>query len=139
MDRMSKSKTTNIVFLIIGIALILAFLTLDFSKNIEGLFLGIGAGIMGMSISNLVAILYYKKNPDKSILEEIEYLDERNILIRYRAKAIVGDIIQWAIIIVAYISIIIKSELWITLCFIATFVVKKLLEFYFMNKYQKEI
>jgi len=139
MNRISKSKKVNIVFLIMGIALILIFLIGDFPKNINGLFLGIGAGIIGMSISNLVAIFYFKNNPDKAIIEEIEYSDERNVLIRYRAKATVGDIIQWTIIIAAYISIVMKSELWVTLCLVAVFVWKKILEFYFINKYQKEI
>ena len=139
MKVITKSRFWNIVFLINGSVLMLIVLIWDFSKNNEGIFLGIGAGLFGMSMANLLSIFYLNRNPEKSVLEEIEYYDERNQLIRYKAKAAVSDMIQWIIIGIAYITIFLGGELWITLGFIGLFLLKNFVELYLMSKYQNEI
>ena len=70
---------------------------------------------------------------------EIEFSDERNTMIRNKAKAKVGDIIQWLIMGIAYITIVIDAPLWVTLVVIGVFLLKNELEVYFMNKFQKEL
>ena len=51
----------------------------------------------------------------------------------------VADIIQWFIMGIAYITILISASLWVTLTVVGVFLLKYVLELYFMNKYQKEL
>lgn len=60
-------------------------------------------------------------------------------MIRNKAKAKVGDIIQWLIMGIAYITIVIDAPLWVTLVVVGVFLLKNVLEVYFMNKFQKEL
>lgn len=60
-------------------------------------------------------------------------------MIRYKAKAKVGDIIQWLIMGIEYITIVIDAPLWVTLVVGGVFLLKNALEVYFMNKFQKEL
>ena len=43
---------------------------------------------------------------------KIELQDERNILIRQKAKAKSADIIQWLMMIIAYFAIFANAPLW---------------------------
>ena len=60
-------------------------------------------------------------------------------MIRNKAKAKVGDITQWLIMGIAYITIVIDAPLWVTLVVVGVFLLKNALEVYFMNKFQKEL
>ena len=137
-----KKKVINIGFLIFGIALFIfggVLLKGDEVKSINGICIGIGASLFGMSISNLFMINFNKKQPDELKQSEIEFSDERNTMIRNKAKAKVADIIQWFIMGIAYITILISASLWVTLTVVGVFLLKYVLELYFMNKYQKEL
>ena len=137
-----KKKVINIGFLIFGIALFIfggVLLKGDEVKSINGICIGIGASLFGMSISNLCMINFNKKHPDELKQSEIEFSDERNTMIRNKAKAKVADIIQWFIMGIAYITILISASLWVTLTVVGVFLLKYVLELYFMNKYQKEL
>lgn len=137
-----NKKVTNISLLIFGAVLFTVggiFLKGDEVKSINGVCIGIGASIFGMSISNLWMINFNKKHPNELKQSEIEFSDERNTLIRNKAKAKVADIIQWFIMGIAYITILIKTSLWVTLIVTGVFLLKYVLEMYFVNKYQKEL
>ena len=137
-----KKKVINISFLIFGIALFIfggVFLKRNDVKSISGICIGIGASLFGMSVSNLWMINFNKKHPDELKQSEIEFSDERNTMIRNKAKAKVADIIQWFIMGIAYITILISASLWVTLTVVGVFLLKYVLELYFMNKYQKEL
>ena len=103
------------------------------------LFLGIGASLFGLGVSSFWFNNFCKKNPDELKQSEIEFSDERNTMIRNKAKAKVGDIIQWLIMGIAYITIVIDAPLWVTLVVVGVFLLKNALEVYFMNKFQKEL
>ncbi|MCI6275387.1 MAG: hypothetical protein MR639_01345 [Clostridium sp.] len=70
---------------------------------------------------------------------EIDYKDERNEMIRNKAKAKCSDIIQWTIMIVAWITIFADFPLWITLTLVGVFILKSILDLYLMNKYNNEM
>lgn len=70
---------------------------------------------------------------------EIDYKDERNEMIRNKAKAKCYDIIQWTIMIVAWITIFADFPLWITLTLVGVFILKSILDLYLMNKYNNEM
>lgn len=138
---MRSNRKLNIFLLILGIILIILSITVikseDF-KSLDGVCIGIGAGLFGMSLSNLWMGNFYKKHPEDMKEAEIEAKDERNIFIRNKAKAVSGDIIHWMIIGLAYLSIVAEVPLWITISIIGVFILKSVLDFYFMCKYQKE-
>ena len=122
---MLKKKSFYIMTLIIGIVLFCSSFLLrgEELKTISGILIGIGAGLIGMSIVNLWMKGFEEKNPELVKENEIEFKDERNVMIRYRAKAKAGDIIQWFI-------------MGIT---VGGFVLYHIICLYYMNKYQKEM
>ncbi|MBE6023880.1 MAG: hypothetical protein E7231_11745 [Cellulosilyticum sp.] len=138
---MLKKKSFYVMTLMIGIALLcLSFLFRgEELKAISGVLIGLGAGLFGMSIANLWMKRFEEKNPDIMKDNEIEFKDERNTIIRYRAKAKAGEIIQWFIVGIAYLLIIIDAPLWTILITIGGFVLYHIIALYYMNKYQKEM
>lgn len=141
---MLKKKSFYIGTLVLGICLLIIALLLFFIigeelKSITGVCLGIGSGLSGMSIANLLMKRIESKNPVMRKQNEIDYNDERNAFIRYKAKSKVANIMKWCIIGIAYITILINTHLWLTLVIVGVFVLQSILVVYFTNKYQKEI
>lgn len=108
-------------------------------KAIAGLCLGLGAGLLGVSSSNFVNMEYLEKHPEVRKQARIESADERNQMINQMAKAKTLDIIQWFIIGIAYLTILIGSPVWVTLICIGVFVLKFILEWTFIVKYQRTL
>ena len=108
-------------------------------KVLSGSLIGIGAGLVGMSVSKLVMGRMEHKHPELAKQNEIELQDERNTMIRNRAKARAGDITQWLIMGIAWLTIVISAPLWVTLVVVGVFLVYNVIGLYLMNKYQKEM
>jgi purine-cytosine permease-like protein len=140
---MLKKRSYYVILLIVGIGLIGIALLLrmypNIPKSVGGVCIGVGGGLFGMSISNLYMKRLEDKKPDIRKQKEIELSDERNTIIRNKAKAKAGDITQWFIMGIAYVTILINASMWVTLVVIGVFSLKCTLEAYFMNKYQKEM
>lgn len=138
---MKMKRSFYFATLITGICCIIAslFFKSEEVKLISGLLIGIGAGLSGMSVANLVMKHLERKNPELEKQAEIEYKDERNTMIRNRAKAKAGNITQWLIMGIAYITIIVSTPLWVTLTVIVVFLIYNAIVIYLMNKYQKEM
>lgn len=137
-----KKKTFYIILMIIGVILIafsFVFANNEDYKTLNGAFLGIGAGGIGLSVSNLLMIFWYDKHPNELKLAEIDVHDERNEIIRNKAKAKCSDIIQWTVMAVAWITIFADFPLWSTLLLVAVFLFKNILELILMNQYNKEM
>jgi ABC-type bacteriocin/lantibiotic exporter with double-glycine peptidase domain len=140
---MLRKKSFYVITLLVGVALLGAALVLrmfpEVPKSVGGVCIGIGAGLFGMSVSNLYMKHLEKTDPKIVKKNEIEYTDERNTMIRNVAKAKAGDIIQWFIMGIAYLTILIGTSLWITLVVVGVFLLRYLLEIYFTSKYQHEM
>lgn len=138
---MLKKKSFYVITLVIGIVLLFSSSLFkgEELKSISGVLIGIGAGLFGMSIANLWMKGFEEKNPDIMKENEIEFKDERNTMIRYRAKAKAGDIIQWFIMAIAYVLITIDAPLWVILITVGGFLLYNMIALYYMNKYQKEM
>lgn len=140
---MLKKKSYYIILLLAGIVLLAIALILrmypNIPKSVGGVCIGVGAGLFGMSISNLYLKRLEKKEPQLTKQKEIDLSDERNITIRNRAKAKAGDITQWLVMGIAYVTILIDAPMWVTLVVVGVFLLKYILEMYFINKYQKEM
>lgn len=106
-------------------------------KNIAGICIGIGAGLFGMSISDLIMNNMEEKNPELAKQNAIELKDERNTMIRNRAKAKAEDITHWLTLAIAYVSILLNGPLWVVLLVVLVFVLYHIMGLYFMGKYQK--
>ena len=138
---MLKKWSFYILMLIIGICCIgTSFFFNDATmKPVAGSLIGIGAGLIGMSLANLVMKQMERKNPTLEKQSQIDYYDERNTMIRNRAKAKAGDITQWLIMGIAYITILISAPLWVTLVVVIVFLIYHFIGLYLINKYQKEM
>lgn len=135
---MQKKSTFYITALIISVIMIILSQFVELNSH-SGILLGTGAGVIGASIAKLYFINLEKKNPDIAKENEIELQDERNILILQRAKAKSADIIQWLIMLIAYLEIFVNAPLWIILLTISVFVLYNIIQAYYINKFNKEM
>jgi len=137
---MKKLWDAGMLWALVGLVLLVSGLVLpewmDLSKSVGGVLLGVGICLMvyGACWRSKEKL---EEEPEKYRQEMIEYEDERNTMIRNKAKARVGDIIQWFIMGIAYLTILIGASLWVTLAVVGVFVLKTLLEIYYMNKFAK--
>ena len=135
---MQKKSTFYITALIISVIMIILSQFVELNSH-SGILLGTGAGVIGASIAKLYSINLEKKNPDMIKENEIELQDERNVLIRQRAKAKSADITQWLIMIIAYLEIFVNAPLWIILLTVGIFVLYNIIQIYYINKFNKEM
>ena len=138
---MKKSGTGFLLLIILGVAVAVTRLLPDgiLPKQVAGVMLGIGAGLAGMSLSNYLVWNTERKNPAMMKQAEIERRDERNEVIRSRAKAKAGDITKWVVMALAYVSIVLSAPLWVTLVIVGVFLFYEFTCLYFYGKYQKEM
>ncbi len=138
---MTSKKTLYIITLVLGLVLVgvSLFVSGEELKILSGVLIGIGAGLFGMSIAQLYMVRWEEKNPELTKQNQIELKDERNTLIRSKAKAQAGDITQWFIVGLAFITIIIEAPLWVTLVTIGVYLLYNILSLYLISRYQKEM
>lgn len=138
---MLKKKSFYVMTLLIGILLLIGGILAKNAevRNLAGVLTGVGAGLIGMSGANLWMRWFEAKNPEVMRENEIEFKDERNTMIRNRAKAKAGDLIQWLIMGLAYVMIIIDAPLWVVLVTVGVFLLYNVISVYYMNKYQNEM
>lgn len=126
------------ILAVIGVCLFFSAL-LPFPDNIGGMLCGSGSGLAAIGLCNLLMLRQEKKHPEQRRRNEIEVNDERNVTIRNRAKAVSGEVLQWAVMAFAWLSIGWGAPLWITLAAVGVFLAKSFLELYLMERYQKEM
>ena len=129
------------IFLLCGIALMALSLVLAWriSDAGGGTLMGGGAGALGYCGSNLMVLRRAQKDPAAMRRAEIEAKDERNVAIRRRAQAVSGEVLQWAVMGAAFVSIGLDAPLWVTLTAVGVFLAKCVLELWLMVRYQREM
>ena len=135
---MQKKSMFYIMAITISVLMIILSQFVELNSH-SGILLGTGAGVIGASIAKLYTINLEKKNPDMIKENKIELQDERNVLIRQRAKAKSADITQWLIMIIAYLEIFVNAPLWIILLTVGIFVLYNIIQIYYINKFNKEM
>ena len=135
---MRKKSTFYVMAITISVIMIILSQFVELNTH-TGILLGNGAGAIGASIAKLYSINLEKKNPDMIKENEIELQDERNVLIRQRAKAKSADITQWLIMVIAYLEIFVNAPLWIILLTVGIFVLYNIIQIYYVNKFNKEM
>lgn len=139
---MKGKKALYIALVIAGVCLATAALILREARvpdSVGGALMGSGSGLAAMGLAQLLTLRAERKDPVQARKKEIEVHDERNVAIRRRAKALSGDVLQWAVIVASWVSLGFDAPLWVTLAAIATFVAKSALEVYLVVRYQREM
>lgn len=138
---MSKKKSIYVFLLVAAFVMLVisVFLQGEKLKPISGVLIGLGAGLVGLSVSNLLRIRLEQKNPKIAKQNEIEFQDERNTMIRYKSKAKAGDISQWLILCISFVTILARMKLWLTLSIIGIFLLQSVIELYYASKYSKQM
>ena len=139
---MKGKKTLYLALVIVGLCLVVAALILREAKvpdSVGGALMGSGSGLAAMGLAQLLTLWAERKDPVQARKKEIEVHDERNVAIRRRAKALSGDVLQWAVLAAAWVSIGFGAPLWVTLAAVVVFVLKSALEIYLIVRYQREM
>lgn len=108
-------------------------------RIISGVCIGAGAMLFSVSVNKLYRFSYEKEFPGEARKEQIELSDERNVQIRSLAKAKTSDISRWAVIALAWVNFLVRGSLWITLILIGIFTLIYILEWYYTDKYRREM
>lgn len=129
---------------LIGIGLSLALLALVLQHfhapdSLGGMLMGSGSGLAAMGLAQLLSLRQEQKDPALRKQNEIARTDDRNVAIRNRAKALSGDMLQWFLMAVAWVSIGFGSPLWMPLAAITVFVLKSVLDVCLIVRYQREM
>ncbi len=138
---MMKKTLFFLVIGILGLVLIVCAIVLHgkVASAVDGTLMGIGAGLTGMGISMYSFFRWEKKDPARWRQYEIESKDERNIIIKLRAKSVAGDVLQWTVMAAAWAAIFFDAPLWTVLTAVGIFLSKTILEMCLMARYQKEM
>ncbi len=138
---MLKKRVFWIIGIVMGIILATLglFINSEAFKTVSGICIGIGSGLFGLSMAQLYMIRYEQKKPDFVKRNEIEYKDERSVMIRHKAKAMAGDILHWVIMGIAWVNLLVGGPLWMTLVCVTLFITYSFLGLYLMTKYDQEL
>ena len=105
----------------------------------SGVLIGVGAGIIGAALSGLLTLRWERRDPALARQNEIAARDERTAAIRSRAKARAGDILQWCVMGLAWLSILADAPLWLTLAAVGAFLLYSILSLAFMIRLEREM
>ena len=139
---MKGKKALYIALVIAGVCLAAAALILREARvpdSVGGALMGSGSGLAAMGLAQLLTLRAERKDPVQARKKEIEVHDERNVAIRRRAKALSGDVLQWAVIAVAWASLGFDAPLWVPMAAVGIFVLKSVLEFCLTVRYQRQM
>ena len=130
--------------LAMGICGILILLTAFALKGIlpnkaGGILFGLGSMLAALGCVRFLLGRFEERNPGQARMNEIEAKDERNEAIRCRAQAGAGTVLQWAVMGIAWISILTDGPLWVTLAAVGAFGAKALLEFALAEYYRRRM
>lgn len=142
---MKNKKSVWVIGLIVGIVVnfIGMMLGIEHGGNIRSIYGALlfgGTCLYSLSINRISRISYEREFPNLVEKEKIEYRDERNAAIRNRAKAKSVDIIQWCILFIAALVFLVSDcPIWIVFVLVGLYFLKSGIEWYYTNKYQKEM
>ncbi|MCI9121249.1 MAG: hypothetical protein HFG00_06980 [Oscillibacter sp.] len=136
---MKRKKTLYLALVMLGLCLAAAALTLRdtiLSVSMAGALMG---SMTGIGLKQLLTLRLDSKDPAQARRKAIKDNDERNVAIRRRAKALSGDVLQWAVIAVAWASLGFDAPLWVPMAAVGIFVLKSVLEFCLTVRYQRQM
>ena len=126
---------------VMGAVLALLSLLLEgrVSDPVGGMLMGTGSGLFAFGFCQWRMRRWEEKDPARMRQAAVEANDERNVAIRRRAQAVSGEVLQWAVMAAAWLSIGLGAPLWVTLVAVGVFLAKSVLELCLMARYQREM
>ncbi|MBC3796821.1 hypothetical protein [Acetobacterium tundrae] len=142
-----NSKFKNLSFVLVGIVLLLSGLFIVkfnpvFARAILALpyvCIGIGCGLFGHGMGNIISIGALKNSPEISKQVEIDKNDERNIIIMNKSKAKAYDMMVpvFGALLLAFACM--EVELTVILLLVAAYLLVVFYGVYYRCKYDKEM
>jgi hypothetical protein len=108
-------------------------------KELPYLCVGVGAGLFGGNLGAAIAVRAMQKNPKLAKQQEIEERDERNQMIRVKAKAKAYDLMIYAYAAVLLAFSLARVEMYIILTLVAMYLMVVFTNVYYLTKYHKEM
>lgn len=108
-------------------------------KAITGIMMGIGSGICGGCLGIYINLIRLKRNPELALKNEIDIKDERNIMIRDRAKSKAFSLTQYGICALVLVFTLLKVDFIPILITIGVLLSGYVFMIYYMYKYSKEL
>ncbi|PQD97149.1 hypothetical protein CYL18_04555 [Pradoshia eiseniae] len=108
-------------------------------NTIPGLLIGIGAGLFGLSLAQIIVIAIAEKNPEYKRKASIEEKDERNIAINNNAKAKGFDAMGYILTILMLIFVFLNADLSIILLLVFAYLLVYGVFIFYLYKYSKEM
>jgi hypothetical protein len=142
---MKNKKFIPLICLMIGVVLIVVCLIgkgleiFDTYKALFGIMLGIGSGLFGGGLGQLVSVIMLEKDPALKKKKEIETSDERNVYINNKAKAKAFDIMGYTLPIAMFTQILLGVDFIITIIMLVSYFIIYATLIYYLNKYSKEM
>ena len=138
---MKKKSLFFLLISVIGVLLFVLAFVLDgrVSDPLDGALMGAGSALTAAGISRWRFLRLEKKDPVKWKQYVVESRDERNTAIRFRARAMAGEALQWMLMAAAWVAILFDAPLWVTLAALGLFLFKTVLEMWLMARYQREM
>jgi len=129
------------ILFVLGVALVIVGLVVmnELTKNVSGLLIGVGAGLMGMNAATLFIRFYYRRHPEIKRQLEIDAKDERSLFIAYKAKAKAFDIVIGLLIAIPFLMILADLALWLILSTVAFYLLALCIRMYYSVRYNKEM
>lgn len=137
---MKKEHISSIISILAGCFLIAAsFLGAVIPKAISGIFLGVGAALIGISGTRLLLSVYCREHPVEERRAQIEDHDERTLQIRDKAKARAFDLTMSLFPILFVLLILVNTPLWLTLGVVLVYIIGYTTQFIWIGRYQREM
>jgi hypothetical protein len=136
-----KKQTLAIFMLVIAVILLALIPILHDAvpKSVGGVMLGMGGGLLAAGISTLAQARQAIRHPEIQRQNDIEANDERNQMIRNRAQAQAGRVVQWLILALAFAMILLDLPLWLTLVTILVYLSFTVIWMVLAARYQKQM
>lgn len=135
--RQDIRKVAYVGLLLLAIALVIAGIFLE--GRWAGVMIGLGAGLLGVSGSQLITQRVMQGNPEVERKVSIEEMDERNIQINHYAKAKAFDFFQFLALPFFLLLVAAEVRLWIVLLAIALYVADWVVYLWSLTKRMNEI
>jgi hypothetical protein len=133
---------TILGFVILAIGAIIAKNTRDM-EGILGiipyLMIGIGSGIFGQNLGSSIQIYTMRKNPDEAKRRAIDENDERNIVIRDKAKAKAYDLMLYVYGALMLAFALTDVDFIIIITYVIAYLFISVSNIYYITRFQKEL
>lgn len=139
---MKDRKGSFICLLVLGIALVcigLFVLKGETVKTYSGGCIGVGSGLFGLSVANLILIRIRKKNPQITRIIDVEAKDERTMRINDMARAKAFAVMQILYAALVIVLSLMGERLLIILLVWGVFMFGWVIYFAYFAKYAREI